>query len=86
VRSEGDGGEAEYSHPGTPQSSATLMSGPEHWRSWLPASCYCTHSMGPVMMVTGTRPVQVNGFMVTETYRDDDWNPDPARRRGHSRL
>jgi len=63
-------GEAEYIHPGTPQSLASLVSGPTHWRNWIPASYYCTHSMGPVMMVTGTRPVQVNGFMVP--YDDTD--------------
>lgn len=63
-------GEAEYIHPGTPQSSASLMSGPEHWRVWLPASYYCTHSMGPVMMVTNTRPVRVNGFMVPYDVKD----------------
>ena len=56
---------------------AGRVSSPDHWRVWLPATYYCTHSMGPVMMVTGTRPVQVNGFVVPY----DDWNPDPSRRR-----
>lgn len=29
------------------------------WRSWLNFHYYCTHSLGPVMETTGTRPVQV---------------------------
>lgn len=30
-----------------------------HWRSWLPWHYYCTHSLGPVMVITGQRPVRV---------------------------
>ncbi len=29
------------------------------WRSWLNYHYYCTHSLGPVMVITGTRPVRV---------------------------
>jgi predicted dehydrogenase len=61
-------GEGEYIHPFTPEQQVPLMSGPEHWRSWLPVSYYCTHSMGPVMLITGTRPVQVNGLIVPHSY------------------
>ncbi len=32
------------------------------WRSWLSNHYYCTHSLGPVMVVTGTRPVEVEAF------------------------
>ncbi|MBT3378162.1 MAG: Gfo/Idh/MocA family oxidoreductase [Lentisphaerae bacterium] len=63
-------GEAEYIHPGTPQSLATLVSGPSHWRAWIPVTYYCTHSLGPVMMVTDTRPVKVNGFLVPYDFND----------------
>jgi hypothetical protein len=63
-------GEAEYIHPGTPKTAASLISSPDHWRAWLPAPYYCTHSMGPVMMVTKTRPVQVNGFIVPYDFDD----------------
>jgi len=34
----------------------------EHWRNHLIPTFYCTHSLGPVMMMTGARPVQVVGF------------------------
>ena len=30
------------------------------WRSWLNFHYYCTHSLGPVMYITGTRPVEVS--------------------------
>ena len=29
------------------------------WRSWLNSHYYCTHSLGPVMVITGARPVRV---------------------------
>ena len=33
-----------------------------NWRSWLNYHYYCTHSLGPVMVITGTRPVQVQSL------------------------
>ncbi len=33
-----------------------------HWRNHLSPTFYCTHSLGPIMMITGHRPVQVVGF------------------------
>ncbi len=30
------------------------------WRSWLNFHYYCTHSLGPVMYITGTRPMEVS--------------------------
>ncbi len=30
-----------------------------NWRSWQAYHYYCTHSLGPVMIITGLRPVQV---------------------------
>jgi hypothetical protein len=35
-----------------------------HWRARTPATYYCTHSLAPVAAITGTRPVQVSGFVV----------------------
>jgi predicted dehydrogenase len=34
-----------------------------HWRARLPATYYCTHSLAPVTAITGTRPLQVSGFV-----------------------
>ena len=32
------------------------------WRSWQNAHYYCTHSLGPVMVITGERPVRVQSL------------------------
>lgn len=33
-----------------------------NWRSWMNYHYYCTHSLGPAMLVTGTRPKRVVAF------------------------
>lgn len=33
-----------------------------NWRSWFNFHYYCTHSLGPVMVITGTRPTWVETF------------------------
>ncbi len=35
---------------------------PHNWRSWFHFHYYCTHSLGPVMVITGTRPTRVEAF------------------------
>lgn len=35
-----------------------------NWRSWFDFHYYCTHSLGPVMVITGTRPTAVEAFPV----------------------
>ncbi len=34
----------------------------DHWRNRMHSTFYCTHSIGPIMTITGRRPVQVTGF------------------------
>jgi len=34
----------------------------DHWRNRLYSTYYCTHSLGPIITITGTRPVRVVGF------------------------
>ncbi len=63
-------GEAEYVHPIDAEGRASLTSSLSHWRAWLPVTYYCTHSMGPVMQITQTRPVRVNGFVVPHDFDD----------------
>ena len=36
---------------------------PEHWRNNMYPTFYCTHSMGPMMTITGRRPVRVSAFV-----------------------
>ncbi len=33
-----------------------------HWRNQMSSTFYCTHSLGPILKMTGLRPVQVVGF------------------------
>jgi len=33
-----------------------------HWRNLMFSTFYCTHSLGPVITITGLRPVRVSGF------------------------
>ncbi len=37
-----------------------------NWRSWLSGHYYCTHSLGPIMVITGTRPTMVETFPVRQ--------------------
>lgn len=38
-----------------------------HWRNNLYSTYYCTHSLGPILTITGTRPVKVVGFETPNT-------------------
>jgi len=68
-------GEAEYVHPADAEFWNRISPGLNHWRNWIPATYYCTHAMGPVMYITDTRPVKVNGFVIPLAADD----PVPAR-------
>lgn len=57
-------GEGEYVHPDPPEVKLGRSCGWNHWRNWIPATYYCTHSIAPVMYITDTRPEKVNGFVV----------------------
>ncbi|MFA6566591.1 MAG: Gfo/Idh/MocA family oxidoreductase [Victivallales bacterium] len=37
-----------------------------NWRSWFNFHYYCTHSLGPVMVITGSRPTMVETFPVRQ--------------------
>jgi predicted dehydrogenase len=63
----GDIGEVRYAegeYLDEPGDLAEFVSDRGHWRARTPATYYCTHSLAPVTAVTGTRPVQVSGFVV----------------------
>lgn len=57
-------GECEYVHPMDGFSGCSLRPGINHWRNWIPATYYCTHGMAPIMFITDTWPVKVNGLVV----------------------
>lgn len=63
-------GEGEYVHPISTNEMHALTPGVDHWRAWIPATYYCTHAIAPVMFITDTMPVTVNGFVIP--YDRDD--------------
>ena len=63
-------GEGEYVHPMAAESFNSISPGINHWRNWIPATYYCTHSLAPVMYITDTWPAKVSGFVMT--YDPDD--------------
>ena len=63
-------GEGEYVHPDPPEVKLARSCGRNHWRNWIPATYYCTHSIAPVMYITDTRPVKVNGFAIPYDFGD----------------
>jgi predicted dehydrogenase len=63
----GDIGEVRYAEAeylDEPADLAAMVGDRGHWRARTPATYYCTHSLAPVAAITGTRPVQVSGFVV----------------------
>jgi predicted dehydrogenase len=55
-------GECEYVHDCTSIWPRLTYGNPDHWRNWLPATGYCTHALGPMLDITGTRPVRCVGL------------------------
>ncbi len=41
----------------------------DHWRNNMYSTFYCTHSLGPIIHITGLRPVSVTGFEGTKVER-----------------
>jgi len=73
-------GEGEYVHPMGPEDSNSISCGVNHWRNWLPYMYYNTHALAPVMFVTDTWPVKVNGFVVPADMSDEIHYGKTARR------
>ena len=68
-------GEGEYVHPMSADTINKLAPGVNHWRNWIPATYYSTHSLAPLMYITDTWPVQVSAHIIK--HREDD--PVPMR-------
>ncbi len=62
--------EAEYIHPDPAEVVMGRSPGKDHWRNWIPATYYCTHSLAPIMFITETWPEKVNGFVMTNPSDD----------------
>lgn len=53
--------EGEYIHPMDPKEGKKYVSHALHWRNFLPPSYYSTHSLAPLMRMTGHMPKRVIG-------------------------
>ncbi len=62
-------GEGEYVHNCEPIWHEITYGQRDHWRNHIHANFYCTHSLGPVIHITGLRPVSVVGFELPYTDR-----------------
>ena len=56
--------EGEYNHPMAPRDRLAISPGRHHWRNWLPSTYYCTHALAPLVYITDTMPVKVNGLSI----------------------
>ncbi len=66
--------EGEYNHPTAPDDvgfNRTYRFFAEHWRNYIPATYYITHSLGPIMWATGTTPKTISAFSIYQPMPDD---------------
>lgn len=56
-------GEGEYIHDCSSIWPRITYGDPKHWRNRMHPFFYCTHSLGPLLMMTGERPASVTGIM-----------------------
>ena len=62
-------GECEYIHNCEPIWPSITYGEKDHWRNNMYSTFYCTHSLGPIIHITGLRPVSVTGFEGTKNER-----------------
>ena len=68
--------EGEYNHPEDPADVKSVTyhrPSVNHWRNYLARTYYLTHSLGPLMYITGAVPKKVNAFAayMPEVYEND---------------
>ena len=63
-------GEGEYVHNGETIWPSIAYGDPDHWRNNMYSTFYCTHSIGPLLHITGLRPVAVYGTESTMNTRN----------------
>ena len=63
-------GECEYIHNAESIWPSITYGEPEHWRNNKYSTFYCTHSLGPIIHMTGLRPISVTGFEGTKNERN----------------
>ena len=67
--------EGEYNHSCDPYNDTDFRKEynyfPGHWRNFLPRTYYITHSLGPIMKITGATPKRVTAFASYSSVPDD---------------
>jgi len=63
-------GEGEYVHNCESIWPAITYGEEDHWRNFKCSTYYCTHSLGPIIHMTGLRPVSVTGYEGTKVERN----------------
>lgn len=63
-------GEGEYLHNCENIWHKLTYGDPNHWRNNMFCTFYCTHSLGPIVHITGLRPVKVTGYEGSMTKRN----------------
>jgi len=53
--------EGEYCHPSAPAKTGQYVPSADHWRTMIPRTYYLSHSLGPLMNMTGLMPKRVIG-------------------------
>ena len=54
--------EGEYTHDCSSIWPEITYGDKNHWRNLMPSTFYCTHAIGPILYMTGLRPVSVTSF------------------------
>lgn len=56
--------EADYLHGMSPDDVSSLIGDPGHWRGRIEPTAYCTHTLSPILALTGELPTEVTAFHV----------------------
>ncbi|MFD3426986.1 Gfo/Idh/MocA family protein [Nocardia fluminea] len=59
--------EADYLHAMSPDDVSGLIGDPNHWRGRIAPTAYCTHTLSPILALTGELPTEVTAFSVDST-------------------
>ncbi|WP_446222488.1 Gfo/Idh/MocA family protein [Nocardia sp. IBHARD005] len=59
--------EADYLHGMSPDDVSSLIGDPSHWRGRIEPTAYCTHTLSPILALTGELPTEVTAFPVDST-------------------
>lgn len=64
--------EGEYNHHDRGCELKSRTRGKYHWRNWEPRGYYITHTLGPIMYMTGSSPRYVSGHAAYSAIQEED--------------